>query len=149
MSGATGIVHAMRAFPATKWRRPFVATRAKELRRDQTPAEALLWEQLRRRRFPGHRFRRQHPIGGYIADFFCHSARLVIEIDGAVHDLQKGYDAGRDAWLRAQGYTVLRFRNEKVLGDLEGVLQAIRQRLEREVSEAEGSQARAYSQGGR
>jgi very-short-patch-repair endonuclease len=122
----------MGAIPVSTRRRPFVAARAKELRSDQTPAEALLWEQLRRRRFPGHRFRRQHPMGGYIADFYCHSLRLVIEVDGAVHDLQKGYDAVRDAWFRAQGYTVLRLSNEKVLGDLGGVMQLIRDRVEQE-----------------
>ena len=95
---------------------------------DLTTAEASLWEQLWRRRFPGHRFRRQHPMGGYIVDFFCHSLRLVIEIDGAVHALQRGYDAERDGWIRAQGYTVLRFTNEKVLGDLEEVMHELRSR---------------------
>ena len=149
MSEAACIVRPMRTIAVSKWRRPFVAARAKELRRDQTPAEALLWEELRRRRFPGHRFRRQHPMGGYIADFFCHSLRLVVEIDGAVHDLQQGYDAGRDAWFRAQGYTVLRFRNEKVLGDLEGVMQVIRERLEQDCPEARGNRARACIEGDR
>jgi very-short-patch-repair endonuclease len=90
-----------------------------------TPAEAILWDQLRRRRFPGHRFRRQHPMGAFIADFFCHSLRLVIELDGEVHDTQTGYDALRDAWFREQGYSVVRFRNSEVMENLEQVMDAI------------------------
>jgi very-short-patch-repair endonuclease len=88
-------------------------------------------------------------MGGYIADFFCHSLRLVIELDGAVHDLQKGYDAVRDAWFRAQGYTVLRFSNEEVLGALEGVMQAIRERVEQDRPEAQGDPARVCRLGDR
>jgi len=78
-------------------------------------------------------------MGGYIADFYCHSLRLVIEVDGAVHDLQKGYDAGRDAWLRAQGYRVLRLSNKEVLEDLEGVMQVIRDRVVESCAEAGGN----------
>ena len=99
--------------------------RARELRQQQTPAEEILWLCLRGRRLCGAKFRRQHNIGRFIVDFYCHEARLAIEVDGGVHDTQKERDAERDAWLAASGLTVLRFENEAVSDRLEGVLREI------------------------
>jgi very-short-patch-repair endonuclease len=99
--------------------------KARELRRNQTPTEKLLWELLRAKRFLGAKFRRQHKIGQFIADFYCHEARLVIELDGAVHDQQARQDRDRDQWMRANGITVLRFRNAEVVDNTEAVLNAI------------------------
>ncbi|WP_040957844.1 endonuclease domain-containing protein [Planktothrix mougeotii] len=96
--------------------------RAKELRQQQTPAEKVLWECLRDRRFCDAKFRRQHNIDRFIADFYCHSAKLVIELDGSVHNSQVDQDQERDAWMRSQGLTVLRFRNQEVFDGLERVL---------------------------
>lgn len=96
--------------------------RARELRQQQTPAEQVLWECLRDRRLCDAKFRRQHNIGRFIADFYCHSAKLVIELDGSVHNSQVEQDQERDAWMRSHGITVLRFRNQEVFDDLERVL---------------------------
>lgn len=99
--------------------------RARELRKQQTSAEAFLWECLRDRRLLKAKFRRQHNIGQYIVDFYCHAALLAIEVDGAVHDSQQVRDADRDEWIQSQGLTVLRFRNDEVFDELEKVLRAI------------------------
>ena len=98
--------------------------RGRELRKKQTPPEAVLWEVLRDRQFGNLKFRRQHQVGDYLVDLFCHEHSLVVEADGAVHDAgyQIKHDKKRDAWLRAQGFTVLRFRNEDIQNDLESVL---------------------------
>lgn len=98
---------------------------ARELRQRQTSAEEVLWECLRDRRLFNAKFRRQHNIGRYIADFYCHSTRLVVEVDGEIHNLRQLQDAARDAWMREHGLTVLRFTNDRVLNQLEGVLIAI------------------------
>ncbi|MCS7056143.1 MAG: DUF559 domain-containing protein, partial [Thermoflexales bacterium] len=102
--------------------------RARQLRKEATPAEDLLWQLLRNRQFMGMKFRRQHPIAGrFIADFFCDEAKLVIEVDGGVHEQpeQRAHDAARDEALRAHGYRVLRFSNEAVLRDTGRVLDEI------------------------
>ena len=99
---------------------------ARTLRRRQTSAEDLLWQQLRGRRL-GLKFRRQVPIAGYIVDFFCFDAKLVIELDGRQHAIEAEYDARRTAELEAHGVTILRFRNEAVRDDLGGVLARIQQ----------------------
>jgi very-short-patch-repair endonuclease len=92
-----------------------------------TPAETLLWRHLKANRLQGIGFRRQVPIRNYIADFMSHSTRLIIELDGASHDFaaRRSADEARDAWFQSQGYLVLRFTNEEVLGNLNGVAQAI------------------------
>jgi very-short-patch-repair endonuclease len=99
--------------------------RARELRQQQTPVEKVLWECLRDRQLKGAKFRRQHNIGAYIADFYCHDARLIVELDGSVHDPQQERDANRDQWLLEQGFTVVRFRNEQVNDDFESALDEI------------------------
>jgi very-short-patch-repair endonuclease len=102
-----------------------VQERAKELRKNMTTAERILWERLCDRRLAGIKFRRQHPIGACIVDFYCAAARVVIEIDGGFHNLQVEADAIRSQELEAQGYRVVRFTNDQVEADLEGVLYEI------------------------
>jgi very-short-patch-repair endonuclease len=101
--------------------------RARQLRREATTAESLLWELLRDRRLLGRKFRRQHPIGQFIADFFCDDARLIIEIDGAVHrePTQQERDRLREEILREHGFAMLRFTNEQIFDHTEQVLQEI------------------------
>jgi very-short-patch-repair endonuclease len=101
-----------------------VAT-ARRLRRDQTNAERALWFRLRDRRLQGLKFRRQVTIGHYIADFCCESQRLIIELDGGQHAERSIPDAERTAALEAQGYLVLRFWNNDVLRNMDGVLESI------------------------
>jgi very-short-patch-repair endonuclease len=109
--------------------------RAKAFRRLMTPPEARLWSCLRGSRFRNLKFRRQHPIGPYILDFYCAAARLAVEVDGAVHDSpeQGRHDQRRTAWLADRGVKVVRLRAEDVRTELEGVLnfigQTVRSRL--------------------
>lgn len=99
--------------------------RARELRRNMTDAERLLWSRLRRRQIHGRLFRRQHPIGPFIADFACAQAKLVIELDGGQHVERKEKDAARTRWLADQGYRVLRFWNHHVLTEIDAVVQVV------------------------
>jgi very-short-patch-repair endonuclease/restriction endonuclease S subunit len=101
--------------------------RAREMRRKQTPAEEQLWDLVRNRGFMGLKFRRQHQLGEYIADFYCHEHRLVIEFDGGIHLAKRAKDHKRDAWMEAQGFKVLRFRNEQLVEEPESVLAIIAQ----------------------
>ena len=103
------------------------ATTARRLRRHMTAAESALWVELRRLPLSGTHFRRQAPFGPFIADFLCHGARLVIEVDGGAHDHDDvaAHDAEREAWMRSRGYRVLRFRNPDVLKDVRGVARVI------------------------
>ena len=102
---------------------------AKELRKKQTSAETIFWETVRTKRFYGLKFRRQHQIGHFIVDFYCHQHKLVVELDGSVHDQpdQKQRDQQRDAYLKSLGHTVLRFSNRAIFEDLGTVLRAIAQ----------------------
>ncbi len=111
---------------------------AKSLRSNQTDAEQKLWYHLRGHRFLGLKFKRQKPMGNYIVDFVCVERKLIIELDGSQHADQHEYDATRDAWLRGEGYTVLRFWNNEVLGELEGVVEKIRLALSPDPSPASG-----------
>ncbi len=97
---------------------------ARELRKHGTPAEKILWKHLRYRKLLGLRFLRQHPIGGYIADFYCPVLNLVIELEGSVHDEleQRKFDQERFAEFRIRGFRVLRVRNEVVMTDVNQVL---------------------------
>jgi len=99
------------------------AQRPRRLRRNATDAENTLWRYLRNRRLAGCKFRRQHPIGPYIADFACPEAGLVVELDGGQHT--EATDAHRTAYLKEQGYTVVRFWNNEVLQNTEGVLERL------------------------
>ncbi|OWK38161.1 endonuclease domain-containing protein [Fimbriiglobus ruber] len=98
---------------------------SRQLRRDRTPAERLLWSHLRGRRLGGFRFRRQQIIEGYIADFYCAETGLVIELDGPIHEQQAEADGHRDAVLANHKLTILRVKNERVLNDVAGVLAEI------------------------
>ncbi len=108
---------------------PALLQRAKEMRRDMTPAEKRLWAALRRNQLDGCHFRRQQIIGHFIVDFYCDAARLVIEVDGAVHDQQIEYDQERTRVLGEYDLRILRFRNEEIMDNLEGALARIRAAL--------------------
>ncbi|MGJ0397192.1 MAG: endonuclease domain-containing protein [Methylocystis sp.] len=101
--------------------------RAKQLRRTMTRAETLLWRHLKANRLAGLGFRRQSPMGNYIADFVAHSCKLVVEVDGESHSFEERirHDARRDQWLASRGYRVLRFTNDDVMRNLEGVVLSI------------------------
>ncbi len=99
--------------------------RARGLRQDLTDAERKLWYHLRNRQLQGHKFRRQHEIDHYIVDFVCTESLLIIELDGGQHADQLDYDERRTRHLQAGGYRVLRFWNNDVLMDIEGVLTVI------------------------
>ena len=101
---------------------------ARRLRGNQTDTETVLWNRIRNRQIDGHKFARQVPIGPYICDFVCREKNLVIEVDGGQH-AESVTDAVRDAYLIAEGYRVLRFWNNDVLGNLEGVLITIQTAL--------------------
>jgi very-short-patch-repair endonuclease len=104
-------------------------SKAKQLRRTMTRAETLLWRYLKADHLEGLSFRRQAPMGSYIVDFVCHATRLVVELDGESHDFAERLrsDQVRDAWLASRGYRVLRFTNDEVLKNLEGVLTVVRE----------------------
>jgi len=105
--------------------KPSLVQRAKELRRNMTPEEQILWEQLRTNQVGGFHFRRQHVIGGYIVDFYCHRARLVVEVDGGVHTKQVIYDEERDSSLRQRMLRIMRFSNTEIQQDISSVLEMI------------------------
>lgn len=100
-------------------------TRARTLRREQTDAERKLWWALRARRLEGFKFKRQVPIGRYIADFMCFECKLIVELDGSQHLAQVAYDEARTRWLEAQGYRVVRFWNVDVLLNTDRVMEEI------------------------
>ena len=115
-----------------------ILTNAKSLRQNQTDAEQKLWYHLRAHRFMGLKFKRQKPLGHYIVDFICVEQKLIIELDGGQHAEQKAYDSVRDTWSRGEGFTVLRFWNNEVMRDMEGVLEQIRLTLSPDPSPASG-----------
>ncbi len=99
--------------------------RAREMRRAPTAEERLLWERLRRNALGGLHFRRQQIIDGFVADFYCHAAGLVVEVDGPIHAEHPSYDNERDAVLKARGLGVLRFSIDEIRSDLRSVLARI------------------------
>ncbi len=103
--------------------------RARALRQDMTEAERRVWQILRSQQITGYKFRRQVPIGRYIADFVCHEARLIVEIDGGQHDRSSPPEAERSEFLQTEGYRILRFWNNEVLANLDGVHKAIADEL--------------------
>jgi very-short-patch-repair endonuclease len=100
--------------------------RARELRQTMTAAEAMLWERLRANRLAGFHIRRQQVIDGFIVDFYCYAAQLVIEVDGPVHKDQREYDAARDEVLARRGLQVVRFSNEAIERSLDDVIEKIK-----------------------
>ncbi|WP_395390961.1 DUF559 domain-containing protein [Novosphingobium sp. BL-8A] len=111
--------------------RPFLprnTVRARQLRNEATPAERLLWRYLSRSQL-GVKFSRQMPVGPYFADFLCRELALVVELDGWSHQVRVEYDAARNRWMAAHGLRVMRFSNEAVMRELEGVVTAIREEV--------------------
>jgi very-short-patch-repair endonuclease len=106
---------------------PYITERARQLRKGQTAAEEILWASLRNRRLSGAKFRRQQPIGRYIADFYCHEARLVVELQGGIHNRanQRDYDNVRKTVIEQLGIKILSFNNNEVTQDLERILTEI------------------------
>jgi very-short-patch-repair endonuclease len=109
---------------------PNIIAAARQLRQHLTPAEKMLWEALRKRQLNGLKFRCQHPVESFIVDFYCPQHRLVIELDGGVHDQQVEYDADRTESLNHLGYRVMRFCNQEVISNLSQVLQQIAAAIE-------------------
>ena len=105
-------------------------TRARNLRKNQTDAEKSLWRYLRNRGLNGYKFRRQHPVGPYIADFVCVEKGLIVELDGGQHALRHEKDLKRSAYLEASGFQILRFWNNQVLKEIAAVLEVIASALE-------------------
>jgi len=103
-------------------------TIAKKLRINSTDTEKYLWKYLRGRQFEGIKFRRQHPIGKYVVDFINLEREIIIEVDGGQH-LENKKDKLRDRWLKEQGYEVLRFWDNEVLTNVEGVLEVIKEKI--------------------
>jgi very-short-patch-repair endonuclease len=117
-----------------RWRASVqIQQRARELRKNLTPAEQKLWQHLRRGQIDGLHWRKQHAVGTYIVDFFCAKARLVVEVDGDSHADQIEYDEKRTAYLNEFGlpYTVIRFTNREVLHQCEAVVQQIADECQR------------------
>ena len=102
-----------------------IRVKARQLRRDQTNAEQTLWARLRDRQLRGAKFRRQHPIGPFIADFCCPEGKVIVELDGGQHAEKVAADQKRSRFLEGQGYQVLRFWNHDVLKDTNAVLERI------------------------
>lgn len=98
---------------------------AKRMRREMTPAEKLLWKQLRANRLNGLHFRSQQIVHGYFADFYCHQQELIIEVDGDIHDSQQEYDADRADYLIGLGFRIVRFTNDEIMKNMEVVLEEI------------------------
>lgn len=109
---------------------PVSTERSRTLRSDMTDAERKLWQAMRGEQIDGHKIRRQHVIGPYIADFACVSQKLVIELDGGQHQDQVRYDELRTAYLHTQGWQVLRFWNNDVMVNMDGVLIRIAEALD-------------------
>jgi very-short-patch-repair endonuclease len=102
---------------------------AREFRRAATPTEQLLWEALRNNRLGGHKFRRQHPVGRFVLDFYCHEERLAIEVNGGIHQRQQVADRERQETLESMGIRFIRLPAERAQEDLPGALEAIQQAL--------------------
>ena len=115
---------------------PILFQLAKELRLNETEAENYLWKFLSRSQFKGYRFKRQHPILYFVADFYCHKTKTVIEVDGGYHRLpeQYEYDVNRNYELSELGIQVIRFTNEEVLFDIENVLKKIEEKIDNDKS---------------
>ncbi|MEA3032647.1 MAG: hypothetical protein QOH86_663 [Sphingomonadales bacterium] len=107
--------------------------RVRELRREMTPAECRLWSRLRGRGLAGFKFKRQEWVGPFIGDFYCWEAKLIVERDGQQHAERDEYDRARSAYLKREGFRVVRFWNSQVTDELEGVLPAILAILEERV----------------
>ena len=99
--------------------------RSKELRRSMTPTEKKLWNRLRQNQLDGYHFRRQQIVAGFIIDFYCNQSRVVVEIDGGIHNTRRDYDAEREKIILAKGLKIIRITNEEVESDIDAVLERI------------------------
>lgn len=122
MGAKSRIIHRMR--------NPIAQRRSRILRNNSTDAERFLWQHLRDRQIDGYRFRRQVPIGGYIADFACLDAKLVIELDGGQHQETRAYDERRARRIETHGYRIIRFWDTEVFKETTAVLEATKRELE-------------------
>ena len=113
------------------WNDPTLKKRRRELRRNQTEAEKMVWAHLRNKQFYGMKFFRQYSIGPYILDFYCPTVKLAIELDGGQHNQpeNKGYDLARSEFLKAQSIDVIRFWNDEVLLNMEGLLSELASKI--------------------
>ena len=102
-----------------------ILTKAKALRKNSTDLERILWQQLRNRQLNGYKFKRQVPIGNYVVDFLCSSTKLIVELDGGQHAEQQSYDQKRTLYLESKGFKVIRFWNNEVLTNIDGVLEPL------------------------
>jgi very-short-patch-repair endonuclease len=109
--------------------KPIAFKKAQALRDTETVEEKMIWDIVKDNQILGFRFRRQHPMADFIADFYCHRANLVIEIDGDVHKSQQDYDAARTEIMKTFGVSVIRFRNEEVRGNINSVKEKIKAEL--------------------
>ena len=109
--------------------KPIIFERAKLLRENMTQAEKMLWNRINKSQL-GVRFKAQHPIDIFIADFYCHTHKLVVELDGEIHNSQADYDDGRTAEMERYGIKVIRFTNEEVLNNIENVITKIKEELD-------------------
>ncbi|MGA8172617.1 MAG: endonuclease domain-containing protein [Methylocystis sp.] len=126
-------------------RQALLIRRARAMRREMTNAERKLWAALRGHRLEGLQFRRQQPCGPWIADFLCHAARLVVEVDGATHSTPEelARDLRRDAWFAESGFAVLRVSNAEVYGEFDGVVETVRIRAVERIAPPRPSPAKA------
>lgn len=108
--------------------KPKQISQRRTLRKNQTKSEYIIWQKLRSSQL-GVKFRRQYGIGKFIVDFYCHKLKLIIEIDGHIHAEQKNYDKYRQEYLEKLGFTVIRYRNEQILYELENVLEDIKSKI--------------------
>jgi very-short-patch-repair endonuclease len=124
--------------------------RARQLRQAMTRAETLLWRYLKADRIDGFGFQRQVPLRNYIADFACLSVKLIVELDGESHDFEERQqaDQSRDAFFTSEGFHVLRFTNEQVLANLEGIVEVIRQTASSRASDLPPSLTLPHKGGG-
>jgi len=111
-----------------------IKMKAKELRKRLTSSEKILWNYLKKRQQSGAYFRRQHPYGIYVLDFFCFEAKLVIEVDGEIHLNKVEYDDERTIYLESSGLTVLRFKNHEIESKIQIVIEEINKYLSRNIS---------------
>jgi len=102
---------------------------AKGLRKRSTEAEITIWQKIRSKQLNGHKFKRQQPIGNYIVDFVCFDRKLIIEIDGGQHAIEKEKDQQRELWLQSEGFAILRFWNTEIFENIDGVLASIMEKL--------------------
>jgi very-short-patch-repair endonuclease len=115
---------------------PEIIKIAKENRKNMTPAEKKLWHYLQNRKLSGMKFRRQHPVSKFIADFYCHEVKLIIEVDGGYHleTHQKDSDVGREFELKDLDLTIIRFRNEEIENNIDDVLERIKTAIKDQIS---------------